>query len=106
VNTQRYERTLYTRSCASTSVTWQLDRKYTSFRANVGLSDNSSSFDKVTFSVLVDGEKRAEYPLSVGALQSIPRVDLRDAFRVTLEAEPGNCDINGGKAVWINSVIS
>lgn len=108
VNTQQYERTLYTKDCA-TSATWQLDHKYTGFRASVGLSDTSGSSNKVTFSVLVDGETKAVYPVSVGALQSLPLVNLHDAFRVTLKAQSESLCALGffdGKAVWINPVIS
>lgn len=105
VNTQRYERTLYGHGCYTSAATWQLDRKYTSFRASVGLSDTSPSSAKVKFSVFVDGETKATYSMDVGILQPIPPVDLRNAFRVELKVESDSC-LHDGYAVWINPVIS
>ncbi|MEV6923743.1 protein kinase [Dactylosporangium sp. NPDC051485] len=103
VNVQDYQRTLYG-DCYDGihSAVWQLDRKYHTFQARVGLSDDSRSSTTVTFQVLVDGKERAGPVTGVGATKDVT-VDLTNVFRLRLQTDCGFSA--AGTAVWIDPVI-
>ncbi|GAA2266150.1 hypothetical protein GCM10010232_68120 [Streptomyces amakusaensis] len=99
VNTRIYRNTLthqYTES------TWQLDRKYTSLVARVGVDDSTESGGGGSFYIKVDGIQKAELTRGPGDGIGTMRVDLRGAFRVTLGINVGS----SGRSGWIDPVIT
>lgn len=87
---------------------FQLDRKFRTFRATVGLTDKSDSEPQVKFVARVDGEDRASTVMSVGALKPL-EVDVTGGFRVELHAEviePTNCLGKVAIAAWIDPMVT
>ncbi|MFE2757783.1 NPCBM/NEW2 domain-containing protein [Actinosynnema sp. NPDC059335] len=84
--------------------TYQVDRKYRTFSAKVGLGDKSPSEATVTFAVMVDDETRASATLGVGRVEEI-RADITGAFRIRISIESSACytTVYSG---WIDPVLT
>ncbi|MFE5914794.1 NPCBM/NEW2 domain-containing protein [Streptomyces wedmorensis] len=102
VNTVTYPTTLYS-DCAET--TWQLDRKYSSFVARYGTTDDTISKFSFEFIVTLDGKVIADNRSNPGEDVGVVDVDVRDGYRLTLKA--GQCYVpaDQGQAVWIDPVL-
>lgn len=71
-------------------VTYQLDRKYRTFRAWVGIDDETGGRGNAVAYVLVDGEERFRTEELTGASPPVRvEVDVRDAERLTLGVDYG-----------------
>jgi len=85
-----------------TVATWQLDRKYKTLVAGIGLSDDSSTGSSADFTISVDGHTRFQRTIGVGESAQVATVNLSGAFRVTLTIE--SCSL--GEAAWLDPVIT
>lgn len=106
VNAKPYPRTLYfTDSCSvSKEVIYQLGYKYKRFHAAAGLSDNSATDSKVTFTVQVDNKAPEAMPLGLGQEPHSFDKDLTGAFRLTLSVKSDRCQ-ETVTAVWIDPIL-
>ena len=114
VNAETYEQAISigTASCGIPySRTYQLDRAHRTFRAKVGLADNSSDGSSVEFRVLVDNRQvsGAAKRVGVGAVENV-EADVTDALRLTLQVywtpNPSGCDARAhAEAVWIEPTL-
>ncbi|MFG2903264.1 NPCBM/NEW2 domain-containing protein [Streptomyces zaomyceticus] len=101
VNLKSHPLTMYS-VCSQT--TWQLDRKYASFTARYGVTDD---WDKVPeqFTIRVDGAERLHATKDAGNTPGKVTLDVSNAFRITLETWP--CyPYDPGFAVWIDPVLT
>ncbi|GAB2591867.1 hypothetical protein GCM10027168_26270 [Streptomyces capparidis] len=108
VDTRDYPTTLYaTLECAEHSATWQLDRRYRTFEASVGLTWDAPTDAEVVYSVIVDRKVRAEGTVVAGETKKV-RVDLSGGFRMQLKFDgaTGCSFVEEATAVWIDPVIS
>ena len=80
---------------SGTRQTWKLDRKYTQFRATVGIDDAAQEAGSVVFQVLVNETVAWQSQMLTGSSEpvEIPPVDLSEADElslVVLFADRGN----------------
>lgn len=84
--------------------TYQVDRKYRTFSAKVGLGDKTPSEATVTFAVKVEDETKASTTVGVGRVEEI-RADITGAFRVQISIKSSACytSVYSG---WIDPVLT
>ncbi|MDD9380864.1 NPCBM/NEW2 domain-containing protein [Streptomyces sp. ZAF1911] len=103
VNLEEYPKTL---SSVCAESTWQLDRKYESFVARIGATDDAGSRMNFTFEVAVDGKSVEVGKKRAGEPVTPVTVDLRGAFRLTLKAGDCYSSTSSGAGVWIDPVLT
>ncbi|WP_424217695.1 NPCBM/NEW2 domain-containing protein (plasmid) [Streptomyces sp. BI20] len=103
VNLEEYPTTLSS-LCAES--TWQLDRKYESFVARIGATDDAGSRMNFTFEVAVDGKSVEVGKKRAGETVTPVTVDVRGAYRLTLKAGDCYASTSSGAGVWIDPVLT
>ncbi|MFI7021115.1 NPCBM/NEW2 domain-containing protein [Micromonospora sp. NPDC049900] len=111
VDTRLYEQVLYNHpGCAylePISETYQVDRKYGTFGAEVGIGDDTTSEARVRFTVLADGVVRHTETVALG--QTVPfEADITGAFRIEIRTQVmENATCKGTVyAAWIDPVVT
>lgn len=113
VNTKEYEDALTAPldDCSGNTVsqTYQIDRKYQRFRAEVGLTDDSGSDARVEIQFLVDNtpNQPATVTIGPGTLEQVD-VDISNAFRITIAAQTErNCTGDfAANVAWLNTSLT
>ncbi|WP_018383445.1 glycoside hydrolase family 97 catalytic domain-containing protein [Wenjunlia vitaminophila] len=89
---------------ASSSVSVQLDGRYTRFITQVGVDDEVGSNGAVAFEVVADGKVIATTPVLTGDDQALTiDVDVTSAQQLTLRVTDGGNGINHDHADWANA---
>ncbi|MFE1348212.1 NPCBM/NEW2 domain-containing protein [Streptomyces sp. NPDC058757] len=84
--------------------TWQLDRKYSTLRTGLAVTETTRSGYTFVFTVEKDGNEVSTVTREAGDPVLPLTVDVRDAFRVTLRMD--SCGEPNGKAAWIDPVVT
>jgi hypothetical protein len=102
---------------SGTTLTWQLDGKFTEFRAAAGIDDGAGPLGGVVFEVLVDGQPKwtSGFLHAAGtegrgkaSPVDVPKIDVRGAKTLTLRVLSGDAEDPwpiGDEADWLGAML-